>query len=70
MSFNFFASNKKFHAEYFDMQDQSDLNMYERINNRVHVDKEDGWKIVGEQPITDKDGNLYIFLKWIQPLEG
>jgi hypothetical protein len=68
MKFNFFAKDidTKIKVKIFDMQDETDLMMYERINQKILEDKP-GWKIHSEDKYTDKHSNITILLKWEEP---
>jgi len=67
--FDFFSkdTNTKIRVKVFDMQDETDIMMYERINQRAVVEKKDGWKIHNEDKYADKHSNITILLKWEEP---
>lgn len=67
--FDFFSkdSDTKLRVKVFDMQDETDIMMYQRINQRCIIDKKDGWKIHDEDKYTDKHSNITILLKWEEP---
>ena len=65
---NFFDTEKpKVRVKKFDMQDDNDLMMYEKIHQKVKVDKETNWEIIEETKFSDKYCNVYILLKWQEP---
>lgn len=70
MKFDFFQkeSDTKIRVKIFDMQDETDLMMYERINQKVLT--EDDWKIHDEDKYADKYSNITILLKWEEPNEN
>ena len=68
---NFFEEKTatKVRVKKFDMQDENDLMWYERIHNKIHVEKAEGWDIITEDKFSDKFCNVYILLKWKEPNE-
>lgn len=68
---DFFEDKKptKVRVKRFDMADENDLMMYEKINNKVHIEEAEGWDILDEDKFSDKFCNIYILLKWKEPLE-
>lgn len=65
--FNFFGkTNTNIQVKIFDMQDEADLMMYERINQNI-LENKNGWKIHSEDKYTDKHSNITILLKWEEP---
>ncbi|MFW5895164.1 MAG: hypothetical protein ACOCT9_00320 [archaeon] len=59
-------SKEKVRAQRFNMQDDSDRMLYERIHQNC-FDKKSGWKVLEELNLADKYGNLFIFLRWTEP---
>lgn len=59
---------RSFHARKFDMQNEDDLMEFERIKQRVIIDKTPGWAIVSQSQTSNKYGDVFVLLEWMEPV--
>lgn len=49
------------------MQNDGDLMEFERIKQKVFIDKEQGWVIMEQTNSQNKHGDMFVLLEWTEP---
>ncbi len=61
-----FNKERHYRAKRFDMQDSNDIAEFEKIKNKVLVERESGWAIIGQTSFSNKHGDVFVLMEWIE----